>query len=389
MAATFGSYDAHPRASGFVSQYRNLLHHFVHQTGRSEASTFWAGCGAVRRAAFAEVGGFDAARYGNASIEDIELGYRLRRAGHRIVLDKQLLGTHLKRWTLRSMVSTDLWRRAIPWSRLIFERSEFPADLNLKGAQRLSVALTGVATAFLALGVWRPGFLLAAIVAVAAVIVLNRNLSSSWHASEVSASRPPACPFISCTTSVAGSASSWPAWSAFRRAPDRGASLPAGRSTPMGAEAAKVEPGVDPAARNDDARADFVVIGGGPAGLTAAYELAKASRRPIVLEKQHLVGGLARTEIYKGFHFDMGGHRFFTKVRGGGGDLARGARRRVPPAPAPVAHLLRRQVLPLPAEAAATRSPGSVRCEARARSRSATSAGSSFPTARRTPSSSG
>ena len=74
------------------------------------------------------------------------------------------------------MVSTDLWRRAIPWSRLIFERSEFPADLNLKGAQRLSVALTGLATAFLALGVWRPGFLLAAIVAVAAVIVLNRNL---------------------------------------------------------------------------------------------------------------------------------------------------------------------------------------------------------------------
>ena len=46
----------------------------------------------------------------------------------------------------------------------------------------------------------------------------------------------------------------------------------------MGAEAVKVEPGVDPAARNDDARADFVVIGGGPAGLTAAYELAKASR---------------------------------------------------------------------------------------------------------------
>jgi glycosyltransferase involved in cell wall biosynthesis len=176
VAATFGSYDAHPRAPGIVSQYRNLLHHFVHQTGRSEASTFWAGCGAVRRAAFAELGGFDAARYGNASIEDIELGCRLRRAGHRIVLDKQLLGTHLKRWTLRSMVSTDLWRRAIPWSRLIFERSEFPADLNLKGAQRLSVALTGLATVFLALGVWRPGFLLAAIVAVAAVTVLNRNL---------------------------------------------------------------------------------------------------------------------------------------------------------------------------------------------------------------------
>jgi glycosyltransferase involved in cell wall biosynthesis len=175
VAATFGSYDAHPRAPGIVSQYRNLLHHFVHQTGLGEASTFWAGCGAVRRTTFVEVGGFDAARYENSSIEDIELGCRLRRAGHRIVLDKQLFGTHLKRWTLRSMVSTDLWRRAIPWSRLNFERNEFLADLNLKAAQRLSVALTGLAVVFLALGVWRPGFLLAAIVAVAAVIALNRG----------------------------------------------------------------------------------------------------------------------------------------------------------------------------------------------------------------------
>lgn len=57
-----------------------------------------------------------------------------------------------------------------------------------------------------------------------------------------------------------------------------------------------------------------VVIGGGPAGLTAGYELTKFDLRPVVLEKGNLVGGLARTESYKGFHFDMGGHRFFTKV---------------------------------------------------------------------------
>lgn len=57
-----------------------------------------------------------------------------------------------------------------------------------------------------------------------------------------------------------------------------------------------------------------VVIGGGPAGLTAGYELTKFDLRPVVLEKQSLVGGLARTESYKGFHFDLGGHRFFTKV---------------------------------------------------------------------------
>ncbi|MEM7334024.1 MAG: FAD-dependent oxidoreductase [Chloroflexota bacterium] len=56
-----------------------------------------------------------------------------------------------------------------------------------------------------------------------------------------------------------------------------------------------------------------VIIGGGPAGLTAAYELLRHGIKPIVLEKLDKVGGIARTENYKGYHFDMGGHRFFTK----------------------------------------------------------------------------
>lgn len=58
-----------------------------------------------------------------------------------------------------------------------------------------------------------------------------------------------------------------------------------------------------------------VIIGAGPAGLTAAYELSKAGICSVVLEKDQAVGGLARTVSYKGFHFDIGGHRFFTKVR--------------------------------------------------------------------------
>jgi len=57
-----------------------------------------------------------------------------------------------------------------------------------------------------------------------------------------------------------------------------------------------------------------VIIGAGPAGLTAGRELAKFGHRPTVVEKAPHVGGLACTLEYKGFHFDMGGHRFFTKV---------------------------------------------------------------------------
>ncbi len=64
---------------------------------------------------------------------------------------------------------------------------------------------------------------------------------------------------------------------------------------------------------NDPAEAPIIVIGGGPAGLTAAYELTKQQKKTTVLEKYNKVGGIARTENYRNYHFDMGGHRFYTK----------------------------------------------------------------------------
>ena len=59
LAALFGSYDDAPAAENFLSQYKNLFHHYVHQQSNRRASTFWAGCGAVRRDVFLCVGGFD------------------------------------------------------------------------------------------------------------------------------------------------------------------------------------------------------------------------------------------------------------------------------------------------------------------------------------------
>jgi GT2 family glycosyltransferase len=156
LGAVFGSYDASPREEDLVSQYRNLLHHFVHQNGHAEASTFWAGCGAIRRAVFEELGGFDEERFPDPSIEDVELGYRLRRAGHRILLDKDLQATHLKRWTLRSVLHTDIKARAVPWSRLILESGKAPDDLNLKGGQRFCVALVMLAGMLLPLALAHP-----------------------------------------------------------------------------------------------------------------------------------------------------------------------------------------------------------------------------------------
>jgi len=136
-AAVFGSYDAAPPDPLFTSRFKNLMHHFVHQQGRRDAATFWAGCGAIRREVFRSVGGFDE-RYRRPSIEDIELGVRLRAAGYAVALRPDIQVTHLKRWTLTGLVRSDIFDRAVPWTRLILQQGRVPRDLNLSIAQRAS-----------------------------------------------------------------------------------------------------------------------------------------------------------------------------------------------------------------------------------------------------------
>lgn len=66
--------------------------------------------------------------------------------------------------------------------------------------------------------------------------------------------------------------------------------------------------------KNNTQNAPCIVLGAGPAGLTAAYELCRRRLPVVLLEQDHQVGGLARTVEYKGYRFDIGGHRFFTKM---------------------------------------------------------------------------
>ena len=135
LVGLFGSYDDAPAAPGIVSVFRNLLHHHVHQNGAGLASTFWAGLGAVRRPVFEACGGFV-----EHPIEDIELGMRLSKTGARILLDPTVQGTHLKDWSLRNMVRTDLFVRGIPWVGLLlqYRGSASTSTLNLGWRHRLS-----------------------------------------------------------------------------------------------------------------------------------------------------------------------------------------------------------------------------------------------------------
>lgn len=154
LDAIIGTYDDEPGDPGFLSQYKNLFHHYVHQTAHGDICTFWSGCGAMRRDLFLKFGGFDEVRYRRPAIEDIELGTWVAAAGHRIVLDNRVRCKHLKRWTLKSLLKTDIFDRGIPWTRLMHRARDLPNTLNVTTSQRASVALVYLTMMSLPLIAW-------------------------------------------------------------------------------------------------------------------------------------------------------------------------------------------------------------------------------------------
>ncbi|MGE0826712.1 MAG: glycosyltransferase family 2 protein [Candidatus Binatia bacterium] len=172
VAALFGSYDDDPAAANFLSQYKNLLHHYVHQTASEEASTFWGACGAIRRDVFLAMGGFDE-HYQQPSIEDVELGYRLKRAGYRIRLCKELQVKHLKQWTAPSLFKTDFFCRALPWTELIWREGRLLNDLNVRVDSRLSVILVSTLIATVLAAWWWPWSLTVAVGILFALVIVN------------------------------------------------------------------------------------------------------------------------------------------------------------------------------------------------------------------------
>ncbi len=145
--AAFGSYDDTPRSDRYTSLYANLRHHFVHQNGPLEATTFWSGIGMIDRRTFLAFGGYDTALFAHPSIEDVELGVRLKLKGHRIRLVHRAFGTHCKDWSLWRVWHTDVVRRAYPWSALIADGRTQGLDLNVATGERITafLAVAGLA----------------------------------------------------------------------------------------------------------------------------------------------------------------------------------------------------------------------------------------------------
>jgi glycosyltransferase involved in cell wall biosynthesis len=173
VGALIGSYDDDPDAPTTISRFKNLAHHHFHQRSGTEVTSFWGGCGLIRRDLFLAAGGFDNEQ---RTIEDVELGYRLTARGVRIVLDRDLQVKHLKQWTLRSLVKTDVVLRAIPWTLFWLEGRGLPRDLNFSADQRVAAIVAAVTAIAVPLAIFRPAaWLLIALLLVAA-LCLNRDL---------------------------------------------------------------------------------------------------------------------------------------------------------------------------------------------------------------------
>lgn len=150
--AAFGSYDDRPRSRRLPALYANLRHHFVHQSGSRQATTFWSGIGLIRTDEFRSFHGFDEVLFSHPSIEDVELGMRLVNAGKSIRLVPEAQGTHWKDWTLWRVWHTDIVRRALPWSRLIADGQVAAPDLNLARKERVLAVLALLTPLMLAAG---------------------------------------------------------------------------------------------------------------------------------------------------------------------------------------------------------------------------------------------
>lgn len=177
VGAVFGAYDTSPPAPGFMSQYRNLLHHYVHQRNAGDVETFWAGAGAVRRQVFDDAGMYDEWHFARPQIEDIELGARIRGLGQTIRLCPDIQVTHLKRWTFANVVRTDLRDRGIPWARLLAHRKAVlsTATLNLRWIEKLNTMLVWGAVLLLGVAAWDRSWwvAVAALFALLFVVVAN------------------------------------------------------------------------------------------------------------------------------------------------------------------------------------------------------------------------
>lgn len=174
-AAVIGSYTKETPAQNFVSRYKNFLHHYTHQRSAGEVASFFTACGAIRKPIFDALGGFDES-ITTTALEDVELGYRLSLQGYRVLLDGTVQISHLKHYTLRGLLRSDLFGRAIPYAKRMLKHRIFKGELSTGRHNVVSVFLIFLLLVVVGWGLISGSYMVGSTLAffiVAMLVILN------------------------------------------------------------------------------------------------------------------------------------------------------------------------------------------------------------------------
>ena len=177
IGAVFAVCDASALTTGFLSDYRSLVQRYYHGKHANDTVIFSSACGVVRSSVFEKAGGYNEWHFSRRQLEDLELGQRIRDLGERISMQPDIRATHLRKWTLRRMVATEIFDRAVPWMRLV--KRQLTQDRSLgrgkRAAKKVNIAVTwlGAVCAMLAASRHSVSIWLVAAVCVLALVANN------------------------------------------------------------------------------------------------------------------------------------------------------------------------------------------------------------------------
>ncbi|MCJ7612200.1 MAG: glycosyltransferase family 2 protein [Candidatus Aminicenantes bacterium] len=170
VQAVVASYEMDTPAEGFFSKFKNIRHHYVHQNADKEGWTLAGGFSSIRKSKFEEMGGFK-----GLYLEDIIMGYKLHRKHNRILFCKNIQVVHLKKYSLRTLLISDVFHRSIPWMQIMLRERIWKNDLNTGMSNIISVVLAMLILPLcIPLGIKFGA--IAAIIIVSASWIMNRGL---------------------------------------------------------------------------------------------------------------------------------------------------------------------------------------------------------------------
>jgi len=152
---------------------------YYHYRDAADAVTFSSACGIVRSSVFERAGGYDEWHFSRRQIEDLEFGQRIRSLGERIMPHADVRATHLRKWTVRRMIATEIFDRAVPWMRLVKWQlmEDRGGNQATRTAKRVNIAMSWLGT-IAALLAWSRHSLPLWLVALACVVVVLVNNAS-------------------------------------------------------------------------------------------------------------------------------------------------------------------------------------------------------------------